>query len=149
VALLAAPSFAEDPIRPNPRLTPGAVIDTDTALVCASGNSKSVRHTPGQLKALSDAEVAGRAGLTERRYGNYVAGIREPDLATLVNIARALSTTPNHLLGVEAPDVPRSERDRCRARLPGTIDRLSADDLERLMVQVEALSRHRGKGRRA
>ena len=54
---------------------------------------------------LPDAEVARRAGLSERRYGNYVAGIREPDLATLVKIAAALSTTPNRLLGIE--DAPR------------------------------------------
>ena len=81
-------------------------------------------------------------------FGNF-AGIREPDLTTLVSISRALSTTPNHLLGVEAAEVPRSERDRCRARLVGAIDRLSSDDLERILVQVEALGRFRGKGRRA
>jgi len=39
---------------------------------------------------------------------------------------------------MEAAEVPRSERDRCRARLVGAVDRLSGDDLERVMVQVEA-----------
>lgn len=52
---------------------------------------------------LSDAEVARRAGLSARRYGNYVQGLREPDLATLVRISRALQTTPDALLGVESP----------------------------------------------
>ena len=33
---------------------------------------------------LSDAEVARRAGLSERRYGYYATGEREPNLATLV-----------------------------------------------------------------
>jgi hypothetical protein len=112
-----------------------------------------VRATPSEAVvtqvsevAPCDAEVACWAGLTERRYGNYVAGIREPNLGTLVSIA--LSTTPNHLLGVETSEVPRPERDCCRAQVVGAIDRLSGDDLERVMVQVEALSRLRGKSRR-
>jgi len=102
----------------------------------------------GRALRLSDAEVARRAGLTERRYGNYVAGIREPDLATLITIARALATTPNHLLGIEGADLPRSERERSKARLSGAVDQLSADDLDRVLVQVEALSRHRAKSKR-
>ncbi len=44
---------------------------------------------------LSNAEVARRAGLTERRYGNYITGRREPDLATLVRIASVLESSPN------------------------------------------------------
>jgi len=109
--------------------------------------SRRLRERARALR-LSDAEVARRAGLTERRYGNYVAGIREPDLATLVTIARALATTPNHLLGIEAAEIPRSERERCRARLFGAVNRLSADDLDRVLVQVEALSRHKAKTKR-
>jgi transcriptional regulator with XRE-family HTH domain len=50
---------------------------------------------------LSNAEVARRTGLSERRYGHYVSGSREPDLATLARIARALGTSPNHLLGYD------------------------------------------------
>ena len=50
---------------------------------------------------ISHAEVARRAGLSERRYGNYVSGRREPDLVTLVRIARVLETTPNVLLGFD------------------------------------------------
>ena len=45
----------------------------------------------------------------------------------------------------EAAQAPRSRRDRCRARLVGAIDRLSAEDVERVMVQVEALGRHGGR----
>jgi transcriptional regulator with XRE-family HTH domain len=106
--------------------------------------SQRLRERARALR-LPDAEVGRRAGLTERRYANYVAGIREPDLATLVSIAHALATTPNHLLGVEAGEIPRSERERSKARLFGAVERLSADDLERVLVQVEALSRYRGK----
>src|ERR1700750_3131263 len=37
---------------------------------------------------LSNAEVARRAGLSERRFGNYVTDTREPDLHTLTILAR-------------------------------------------------------------
>ena len=40
-------------------------------------------------------------------------------IASHAAFLRALSTTPNHLLGVEPAEVPKSERDRCRARLVG------------------------------
>jgi hypothetical protein len=51
--LLALPAMAGDlPIRPDPQLTPGAVLTTDAATVCQSGYSKTVRHTSGKLKAL-------------------------------------------------------------------------------------------------
>jgi transcriptional regulator with XRE-family HTH domain len=49
---------------------------------------------------IPDAEIARRSGPSEHRYSPYVSGIREPDLATLVRIAKALQTTPNHLSGV-------------------------------------------------
>jgi hypothetical protein len=52
VVLLTAafPSWAADPIRPDPKLTPGAVLTTDVGLVCQPGYSKTVRHTSGKLK---------------------------------------------------------------------------------------------------
>jgi hypothetical protein len=53
VALLfAAQAVAgELPIRPDPTLTPGAVLTTDVATICQAGYSKTVRHTAGTLKA--------------------------------------------------------------------------------------------------
>ena len=50
---------------------------------------------------LSDAAVARIVGISERRYGHYAKGDREPNLELLVRIARALKTTPDHLLGFE------------------------------------------------
>jgi len=50
--LLAGPVFGGDlPIRPDPRLTPGAVLTTDVTTICQRGYSKTVRHTSGKLKA--------------------------------------------------------------------------------------------------
>jgi hypothetical protein len=50
---LVAPEAGEAdlPIRPDPNLTPGAILTTDSATVCQPGYSKSVRHTSGKLKA--------------------------------------------------------------------------------------------------
>jgi hypothetical protein len=50
--LIALPAAAADlPIRPDPNLTPGAILTPDAATVCQPGYSKSVRHTSGKLKA--------------------------------------------------------------------------------------------------
>jgi hypothetical protein len=50
--LLILPTIAGDlPIRPDPKLTPGAALTTDAATVCQPGYSKTVRHTSGKLKA--------------------------------------------------------------------------------------------------
>jgi hypothetical protein len=49
--------FAADlPIRPDPKLTRGAVLTTDAATVCPGGYAKTVRHTSGKLKSEIYAE---------------------------------------------------------------------------------------------
>jgi transcriptional regulator with XRE-family HTH domain len=87
---------------------------------------------------LSNAEVARRAGLSERRYGNYVLGRTEPDLAALGKIARALGLTPNDLLGFSSAG-PATIDGRISLALPSLRD----DDLEVVLVQIEALARER------
>ncbi len=59
--------------------------------------AKRLRERAKQL-GISNAEAARRIGLDERRYAHYASGRREPDLATLVNIAEILGTNPNWLL---------------------------------------------------
>src|ERR1700730_10956953 len=52
VLLLTLPAAAGDlPIRPDPKLTPGAILTNDPATVCQPGYAKTVRHTSGKLKA--------------------------------------------------------------------------------------------------
>lgn len=97
----------------------------------------NLRKRAEQL-GISHAEVARRAGLSETRYGNYVSGRREPDLATLVKIATVLATTPNDLL---TNDIPMPAPDELvRQRAVAALISLSADDLERVVVMVEALA---------
>ena len=62
----AVPAFAADPIRPDYNLTPGAVLTTDTRLICQPGYTKTVRHTSSHLKH----EVYVEYGL-DRRSGRY------------------------------------------------------------------------------
>jgi hypothetical protein len=59
-------AFAEDPIRPNSILTPGAVLSSDVLAICFAGYSKIVRHTSGQLKAFIYREYG-----IDRNSGHY------------------------------------------------------------------------------
>src|SRR5207248_628542 len=102
-----------------------------------------LRQRSKQL-GISHAEAARRCGLSERRYGHYVSGIREPDLATLVRIAEALETTPDVLLGIADSKSKRSRRSGLRDRLMSATNGLRDQDLELAVVQIEALARFRG-----
>jgi transcriptional regulator with XRE-family HTH domain len=92
---------------------------------------------------ISNAEAARRCGLSERRFGHYVRGIREPDLATLVRIARTLETTPDALLGVSENKYKQSRRAVLKDLLSSAIEGLRDRDLEAAVVQLEALSKLR------
>ena len=73
-------------------------------------------RTRAQELGLSHAAIARRIGVSERRYANYVTGRNEPDLATLVRIAKTLQTSPNELLGFAA-ETKWSKRALLRDRL--------------------------------
>ena len=91
---------------------------------------------------IAHAEAARRAGLSERRYGHYVTGVREPDLTTLVRIAEALQTRPDALLGFGEREV-MSARSRLVARLVSAAQVLADEVLEIVVVQAEALTTSR------
>jgi transcriptional regulator with XRE-family HTH domain len=103
--------------------------------------AKRLRERARQLE-LSDAEVARRAGLAERRYGHYVRGVREPDFETLLRICDVLDVTPNDLLLAEEAPAP-DDQDRWLSRLNATARRLQIDDLRLAVRQIEALFEHR------
>ncbi len=52
----ASPALADDPIRPDPQLTPGAVLTTDAARICQPGYAKAVRHVRPQTRRAAYAE---------------------------------------------------------------------------------------------
>jgi transcriptional regulator with XRE-family HTH domain len=94
---------------------------------------------------LTNAEVARRAGLSERRYGFYVTGDHEPDLSTLLRICKVLATTPNILLGFSEDGKEGSNRAALVERLRTASRALSEHDLQSLVVQAEALAMYRSR----
>lgn len=80
---------------------------------------------------MTDAEVARRAGLSERRYGHYITGRNEPNLRTLVKLCKVLETTPDNLLGFndESDEQSRKESDEVRARLRAAGNVLEGENL--------------------
>jgi len=87
---------------------------------------------------ISNAEAARRAGLDERRYGNYITSRTEPDLATLVRIAEALKTTPDKLLGVGNQKTPR-KGEMLSDRIASAVDALDNKDREVVATFADAL----------
>lgn len=108
--------------------------------------AKRLRERARQLE-LSDAEVARRAGLAERRYGHYVRGTREPDFATLIRICAVLNATPDDLL-LDGKIVRSSAKERWLSRLTAAGRKLEADDVKLAAKQTEALVEHRATARR-
>jgi transcriptional regulator with XRE-family HTH domain len=90
---------------------------------------------------ISNAEVARRAGLSERRYGNYIVGRREPDLQTLVHIAEVLETTPDNLLGVNESE----KQDLMLDKINSAVKSLSRSDKETVAAMIEGLANLRRK----
>ena len=109
--------------------------------------AQRIRERAREL-GLSDAEVARRAGLSERRYGYYATGEREPNLATLVRICEVLAATPNDLLLAEGKPSPQSRRDRVLSCISVATDHLSVADLELAACQIECLTAHLPERRR-
>jgi transcriptional regulator with XRE-family HTH domain len=54
-----------------------------------------------QKRGMTQKELAGRIGVTEAVMSRYVSGAREPKPDVLANIATALHTTSDFLLGIE------------------------------------------------
>lgn len=101
-----------------------------------------------RVLGLSDAEVARRAGLSERRYAYYATGEREPNLATLVEISRVLAVTPNDLLLPAEKQEPKSSRERLIARASAAVGNLTEPDLRLAVCQLECFLDHRVVSRR-
>lgn len=65
-----------------------------------------------RVLGITQRELAERIGITEVSLSRYITGDREPKADTLANIATALFTTSDHLLGIENDgfDFPRVRR---------------------------------------
>ncbi len=92
----------------------------------------------------NDAKIARDLGMSSHRFGNYVRGDREPDLAMLVQIAKGLGTTPNWLLGVEETEASDPEKGTLITRFAQAAQLLPNRDVEMLVVQAEAVAKREG-----
>lgn len=54
-------------------------------------------------QVITQKELAGMAGVTEAAMSRYLSGERQPKAETLSNMATALHTTSNELLGLDPP----------------------------------------------
>ncbi len=72
--------------------------------------------------------------------------VREPDLGTLVRIAKSLGTTPDVLLGVAEPSV-RDPRQTTLDRVATTPGNLPDDVVDLLAIQIAALGTATAKRR--
>ena len=61
------------PMIPDDRLTPGEVVETNSAVICQPGHSRMVRHTSGRMKH----DVYRRYGI-DRRSGHFEIDHRVP-----------------------------------------------------------------------
>ena len=104
--------------------------------------SSNLKRRAEQL-GISNAEVARRVGLTERRYGNYISGRREPDLATLVKISSVLVTPLDELLSSNLEKSQKSTKRKLQDRILSATQALDEDDLKRLAIMVDALAASR------
>ena len=93
---------------------------------------------------LTNAEVARRAGLSERRFGNYVTDTREPDLHTITVLARVLVISSDELLGITAPKSTK-ERQRLFAQMEAALGQVTKADLELISVQLRAIAAWRSE----
>ena len=105
--------------------------------------AKKLKARAEQL-GMSNAQAARLCGLDERRYANYANDAREPDLATLANIARTLGTSADFLLGL-TQTAPIDWREKHIQRLIVAASSLPDDQLLLILKQVEALSIPRPK----
>lgn len=88
---------------------------------------------------LSNAEVARRLGLSERRYAHYVTGRNEPDLALLLKIGEVLNTPIHELLIKHNDKNNLSERDQLQERMLAAMTVMTDTDLKAAIAQAEAV----------
>ena len=69
-----------------------------------------------QKQGITQKELADRINTTEATLSRYVSGDREPKADMLANIATALHTTSDYLLGIESDDFDFPKVERLLAR---------------------------------
>lgn len=81
------------------------------------GKELGLRMTESlQKRGMTQKELANRIGVTEAVVSRYISGDREPKPDVLANIATALHTTSDFLLGIETEEFNHAKIRRVIAR---------------------------------
>jgi len=80
-----------------------------------------------QKKQMTQKELADRIGTTEATISRYISGSRDPKSEVLANLATALNTTSDYLLGIEENGNPQHD-------IP-SIKRLIARNAKKMTVE--------------
>ncbi len=115
--------------------TRGARHEPNVGMETFSSNLKGRAEQLG----ISNAEVARRVGLIERRYGNYISGTRQPD-RSLVKISSVLKTSLDELLSNEVNKPAKSTKRNLQERIASAVEVLNEDDLARIAIMLDALA---------
>ncbi len=89
---------------------------------------------------LTDSEVARRLGLSQGRYSNYVNEVVEPDLGTLVRIAKTLGLTADEVLGMTQPDSD-DEGQILRTRIALAAETMDSASLQAAAIMFDAAAK--------
>ncbi len=100
-------------------------------------------RTIRKSKNMTMKELGNAVGVSEGAISQYETGKRQADYETLFKICGVLDCTPNDLFGVcgneKAPTpVAEDERDPLEDTFKGLISRLSDDQKQLLLVQLQA-----------
>ena len=98
-----------------------------------------------QQLGISNSEAARRIGLEEGRYGHYISGRREPDLATFKRIAEVLGTTPNWLLGISEEQENDPDRVAFMDRFANASSGMTLEEMKLCVIQAEAIVADKNK----
>lgn len=69
-----------------------------------------------QLRNMTQRQLASRINISETRLSRYISGERDPKPEVIANIATALKTTSDYLLGIEKEEFNHSKVRRLLAR---------------------------------
>ena len=80
-------------------------------------------------RGITQKELASTIGVTEAVISRYVSGERDPKPETIANIATALRTTSDHLLGIENEEFDHARIRRIIARNASQMTQQEKKDL--------------------
>lgn len=87
-------------------------------------------------QGMTQRSLAQRLNVSEEAISRYIAGTRDPDSATLANIAAALNVTSDYLLGLEGDGFDFTQTRRMIARGAGEMTKEQRTELINMLLEA-------------